>query len=53
MLIKSVHICDAIYAVMAVERILTAAWRTVPPQDASLPAQFEEMDVWSLKSSVE
>lgn len=51
-LIKSVSICDATYAVMAVERILKAAWWTVSPQDLRLSLQFEEMNPWTLKSSV-
>lgn len=51
-LLKSVRICDAIYAVVAAERILPAAWRTFSPSDPSLLPQFEQMNVWALKCSV-
>lgn len=37
---------------MAVERILTAAWRSVSPQHPDLLLQLVQTKVWALNSSV-
>lgn len=48
----SVSVCDAVYAVMSVERTLTAAWCTVPLSSSVLPLWFEQMYIWAFKSTV-